>query len=76
MRLAQDAALGVTTRIGANDAARPHWIAVTVLSDNPDELDERILRQIIEMEKPAHVGYRLEIRQVIPPTDVETGGEA
>jgi phage tail-like protein len=59
LRVGQDAAMGINTRLG--DAPRPHWITVTVLADRPDELDERILRQIIELEKPAHVGYTLDI---------------
>ena len=59
LRVSQDGAMGINTRLG--DAPRPHWITVTVLSDKPEELDERIVRQIIELEKPAHVGYTLEI---------------
>jgi len=65
MRLGQDAALGTTTRLGGG-APRWHWITVTVVADHPDELDERILRQIIEFEKPAHVGYTLEVRASDP----------
>jgi phage tail-like protein len=61
MRVGQDAALGVNTTLG--DAPRPHWIMVTVLADEPESLDESIVRQIIELEKPAHVGYTLEIRR-------------
>jgi phage tail-like protein len=63
MRVGQDAALGVNSTLGAG-GARPHWIKVTVLSERPAELDERIVRQIIELEKPAHVGYTLQIRGV------------
>jgi phage tail-like protein len=62
LRVGQDAALGTNTRLG--ESARPHWISVTVLTDRPDDVDERIVRQIIELEKPAHVGYTLEIREV------------
>jgi phage tail-like protein len=62
LRVGQDAGLGANTRLG--DAPRPHWITVTVLSDSPEDLDERIVRQIIELEKPAHVAYSLEIRRV------------
>jgi len=62
LRVGQDGGLGVNTRLG--DAPRPHWLSVTVLADRPEELDERIVRQIIELEKPAHVGYTLEIRGV------------
>jgi phage tail-like protein len=63
MRVGQDASLGVNSTLGAG-GARPHWITVTVLSERPAELDERIVRQIIELEKPAHVGYTLQIRGV------------
>jgi phage tail-like protein len=63
MRVGQDASLGVTTALGGS-ATRPHWITVTVLAEQPEELDERIVRQIIELEKPAHVGYTLHIRGV------------
>jgi phage tail-like protein len=63
MRLGQDASLGVNSTLGVG-GARPHWITVTVLSERPAELDERIVRQIIELEKPAHVGYTLHIRGV------------
>ena len=63
MRVGQDASLGVNSTLGAS-GARPHWITVTVLSERPAELDERIVRQIIELEKPAHVGYTLQIRGV------------
>jgi phage tail-like protein len=62
MRVGQDAVLGLNTTIGGA-TPRQHWITVTVLSDQPENLDERILRQIIEIEKPAHVGYTLEIRR-------------
>jgi phage tail-like protein len=59
MRLGQDAMLGVNTRIGSGP--RPHTIAVTVFAESPDEVDEAVLRQIIEFEKPAYVGYTLEV---------------
>ena len=39
-------------------------VAAQVLSERTAELDERIVRQIIELEKPAHVGYTLHIRGV------------
>ena len=61
-RIGQDAQLGATTRIGSS-RARAHSVAVTVLADDPDELDERILRSIIEFQKPAYVAYTLEVRK-------------
>ena len=61
MRLGQDAMLGVNTALGE---PRPHTIVVTVLADRPEDLDEPLVRRIIEAEKPAHVGYTLEIRAV------------
>lgn len=68
MRLGQDAVFGLNSRIGT-PAAPQHWITVTVLSEHPDELDEGILRSIIELEKPAHVGYTLLMHRL------ETGGQ-
>jgi phage tail-like protein len=62
MRLGQDAQLGTTTRLG-DGSRRPHWITVTVLTDDPAKLDERILRRIIEAQTPAGVGYTLEVRR-------------
>jgi phage tail-like protein len=58
MRLGQDAALGRNTRLGQPS---DHWLAITVLA-NEDEVDEATLRRIIEAEKPAHVGYAIEIQ--------------
>jgi phage tail-like protein len=69
MRLGQDAVLGTTSQLGG--APRWNWITVTVLADHPEELDERIVRQIIELEKPAHVGYTLEVRSPDPAPGVE-----
>jgi phage tail-like protein len=62
MRLGQDAVLGLNSQIGGA-AARPHWITVTVLTDRPEDLDESILRHIIELEKPAHIGYTLVVQR-------------
>jgi phage tail-like protein len=59
MRLGQDAMLGANTRIGS--APRPHSIGVTVFAECPDEVDEAVLRHIIESEKPAYVQYALEV---------------
>ena len=61
-RIGQDAHLGVTTRVGSS-RARANSIAVTVLADDPEALDERILRSIIEFQKPAYVAYALEVRR-------------
>jgi phage tail-like protein len=63
MRLGQDAALGVNTPLGR---PRPNTIAITVLVDRLDEVDEDVLRRIVEREKPAHVGYTLEVRARAP----------
>jgi phage tail-like protein len=59
LRLGQDASLGVNTSLGV---ARQHHIAVTVTVDQPENLDEQVLRRIIELEKPPHAGYTLTIR--------------
>jgi phage tail-like protein len=59
LRLGQDAMLGVNTRMGE---FHPHTIQVTVLVAGGTEIDEQVLRRIIEAEKPAHVAYTLEVR--------------
>jgi phage tail-like protein len=61
MRLGQDAALGVNTRLGT---ARPHTVAVTAFVDRRNELDEQVVRRIVETEIPVHAGYTLEILEV------------
>jgi phage tail-like protein len=61
LRLGQDAVLGLSTQVGS-DSPRANALHVTVFADASDALDERIVRQIIELEKPAHVAYTLEIR--------------
>jgi hypothetical protein len=33
-----------------------------VLAEPTADIEERVVRQIIEFQKPAHVGYSLEIR--------------
>lgn len=58
LRLEQDGALNETAALGE---PRQNWIKVTVLADNPRQVEERVVRQIIEFQKPAHVGYSLEI---------------
>jgi phage tail-like protein len=68
LRLGQDAVMEVNSRMGSG--VRPHWITVTVMSDRPELLDEGILRRIIETEKPADVGYSLEVVRVSPPDGV------
>jgi phage tail-like protein len=60
MRVEQDAALGVNTRIGGSASTR-HWVHVTVLADEESAVDERIVRQIIEYQIPAHVAYTVEV---------------
>jgi phage tail-like protein len=59
LRLGQDGAMGVNARLGE---ALECSIAVTVLAERPEELDEQVLRNIIETEKPAHVGYLLDVQ--------------
>ena len=65
LRLGGDAMLGVNTQLGQ---ARPHSMNITALTDDPGELDEGVLRRIVEAEKPVHVGYTLEVRQYQPPS--------
>jgi phage tail-like protein len=62
IRVGQDAVLGLNSQLGGTTPPQ-HWITVTVLSEQPDDLDQRILRNIIELEKPAHVGYTLIVRR-------------
>jgi phage tail-like protein len=59
LRLEQDGALSENASLG-----EPHqnWLKITVLANRPTELEERVVRQIIEFQKPAHVGYSLEIK--------------
>ncbi|MGH2352218.1 MAG: phage tail protein [Chloroflexota bacterium] len=59
LRLGQDAVMGVNTRLGEY---HEHSIYVTVVAEQPAAVDERVLRRIIESDKPAHVGYTLEVR--------------
>lgn len=59
LRLGQDGALGINTRLGT---PRDHCISVTIVADNPSEVDEQVLRQIIESTKPTHVGYLLDVQ--------------
>jgi phage tail-like protein len=61
MRLGQDAMLGVNTSLGS---PRPHTVAITALVDRLEDVDEGVLQRIVEREKPVHVGYTLEIREL------------
>jgi phage tail-like protein len=60
-RVGQDAILGVNTQVGASQP-RPNTIHITVIADDPSRVDERMVRQVVEFQKPAHVGYTLDIR--------------
>lgn len=60
LRLGQDAALGLNARLGQ---PRPNSVAITVTVDRLADVDEGVLRRIIEEQKPAHVGYSLEVRE-------------
>ena len=64
LRLGGDAMLGVNTALGR---PRPHTMAITVLADDVAEIDEGVVRRIVESEKPVHVGYTVEVRQHRPP---------
>jgi phage tail-like protein len=63
LRLGGDAMLGINTQLGQ---ARPHSMYITALTDDAGELDEGVLRRIVDAEKPVHVGYTLEVRQHNP----------
>jgi phage tail-like protein len=59
LRVGQDARLGATAQFGV---FRPHWLFITVYATTVEEVDEQIIRQIVEFQKPAHVGYQFEIK--------------
>lgn len=59
LRLGQDGTLGENSTLSA---PRRYWLNVTVRADAPDQVDPRVIRQIIEFQKPAHVGYSFEVR--------------
>lgn len=67
LRLSNDGTLGENASLGL---PRRHWLTLTVFATDPATIDERVVRQIIEFQKPAHVGYNFEIRKVSEPTDV------
>jgi phage tail-like protein len=58
LRLDQDGGLGTNARLGST---RQDWISVTVLVRCVEEVDESIVRHIIEFQKPASVAYRFTI---------------
>lgn len=58
MRLGEDSALGLNARLGQ---PKPFWVQVTVVAHDPSTVNQEALRRIIETEKPAHVGYTLEV---------------
>jgi phage tail-like protein len=66
-RLAQDAMIG---------GGRPYHFIVRLRPDNPGQIDEQLVRHIIEQEKPAFCTYELyiESRQQTNEALVETGG--
>jgi phage tail-like protein len=68
LRLGQDAVLGVNARLGTY---HPHCFYVTAIAAQPASLDERILRRIVEAEKPANTGYLLEVQ----PVPAASGGD-
>jgi phage tail-like protein len=59
LRLGHDGTLGEHATLSA---PRRYWLNVTVRADAPDQVDPRVIRQIIEFQKPAHVGYAFEVR--------------
>lgn len=59
LRLGQDGLLSENASLGVS---RHNWLNIIVLADRPPDFEERVVRQIIEFQKPAHVGYTLEIR--------------
>lgn len=66
LRLGQDSVMGVNSRIGALE---PHTLAVTVVVDH--DVDESLIRGIVESQKPAHVACSVEVYRtdLQPPPD-------
>jgi phage tail-like protein len=58
MRLGADALLGKNTILGG---VAPHTFVVTLAVDNRSSVNEQIVKDIIESEKPAHTAYALNI---------------
>ncbi len=55
---------GPRTLLGRNAIlgdVSPHTFIITLAVPDPAQLDEQIVRQIIENEKPAHTAYTLRI---------------
>ncbi len=72
LRLGQDGVLGVNSRLGALE---PHTIGVTVVTDH--DVDEQVLRGIIEAQKPSHVAYTLEVYRIdASPPDPDVEGQS
>lgn len=58
MRLGTDTLLGRDTLLGD---VPPHTFVVTLALPDPETINEQVVRDIIDSEKPAHTGYALRI---------------
>jgi hypothetical protein len=63
MRLGESARLGPGNKLGG---VLPHTFVVTLAVPDLTAINEQIVRQIIESEKPAHTAYRLQIVERAP----------
>lgn len=59
MRLEQDTRLGINAQLGSSVAG--HHFTVTLELDGKNEINESIVRAIIEAQKPAYAAYTLRI---------------
>ncbi len=60
MRLDSDTILGVNTQLGSSGAG--HFFTVTLELDEDGEININTVKGIIEVQKPAHTVYNLQIR--------------
>ncbi len=61
MILDEKTRLGVNTVLGSSGSG--HHFTVIIETDKGDNIDPRVVREIIESQKPAYTVYTLEIRQ-------------
>jgi len=61
MHLGQETRLGINTRLGSSGTS--HHFTVILQLNGESEIDTRVVRDIIEIQKPAHTVYTLEVRQ-------------
>ena len=60
MRLDHDTRLGINTQLGTSGAGSHFTVSLEL--DSGDEMDIENIRSIIEVQKPAHTAYTLQVR--------------